>query len=72
MCRDIGIAVVPIADTNLPDLQIQDFFMRPLLWLSLDKVKNVRLCWARALSDSQSENGSFVLVNNSGEKNLSI
>lgn len=46
--------------------------MRPLLWLSLDKVKNVRLCWARALSDSHSENGSFVLVNNSGEKHLGI
>eukprot|EP00434_Breviolum_minutum_P015746 symbB.v1.2.013875.t1/scaffold991.1/size149480/10 len=26
-----------------------DFFMRPLLWLSLDKVKNVRLCWATVI-----------------------
>ena len=59
-------------DTNLPDLQIQDFFMRPLLWLSLDKVKNVRLCWVRVLSALHSENGSFVLVNRFGEKVLGI
>lgn len=29
--------------------QSEEFFMRPLLWLSLDPVKNVRLCWARRL-----------------------
>lgn len=26
-----------------------EFFMRPLLWLTLDPVKNVRLCWATVI-----------------------